>query len=128
MDTKWRGKFCLAILPILLWANLTAATELVGMTAIIDTKVKENTKMVRPEESHHEQIFVMVKGRPFQIVAKTEILDKEGLQISIDRLAVPCKARIIYQLLKTREPIVTRLMVQQLQPNATAAWPPVLPR
>lgn len=117
-----RWKWCCAIILLLLWPAIGLAANFSSMSAIIDKKVQWSAGMVVAQDGPSDRVTIMVEGKPYNLTDATVIIDRQGKKISIDRLAVPCEARIMYQPLP-KGPVVSQITVRRTMPGASAAWP-----
>ncbi len=62
---------------------------------------------------------VFIDGRRYRVNESTVILDILGKEIPICDLPVPCKASVIYKIVKGLEPVALRIEVKRLLENTT---------
>ncbi len=123
------GKSFLVILLLLLWPASLMAADYVGVTAVIDKKIKHNLGMIvaEDEEGSSEEIYLTSDKGDFIIDANTKIVNKRGETISINRLAVPCEARIMYQPQEKRNSKAKQIKILRTLPKAQSTWPKPMP-
>jgi hypothetical protein len=66
---------------------------------------------------------ILTSEQRFLITEQTKILDSNGKEMTIRDLPVPCKAKILYQPLTNNDPNVLKIIISQVLPRASTAWP-----
>ena len=66
---------------------------------------------------------ILTSEQRFLITEQTKILDSNGKEMTIRDLPVPCKAKILYQPLTNNDPNVLKIIISQVLPGASTAWP-----
>ena len=78
-------------------------------------------------ESKGADHLITVENGPFLVNESSEIFDNLGGKITLEKLPVPCRARIEHEPISKGDPLAYRINVVQTLPGATTAFPPPLP-
>ena len=110
---------CLGVEPPAVQAQTEHA-----ITTTIQSKVRGPLPAAEPNQKEAAGIrsvdIVTGSGR-FHITSATEVV-KGGNLISMDDLAVPCEARIVYQPLRRNDPNALKIEVKKILAGATKKW------
>ena len=78
-------------------------------------------------ESKRVDHLITDEGGPFLVNESSEIFDNLGGKITLEKLPVPCRAKIEHEPISKGDPLAYRINVVQTLPGATTAFPPPLP-
>ncbi len=70
---------------------------------------------------------IIASRKRFRITAQTKIVDRNGKEITIGDLLVPCQAKIQYHPVKYDDPKALKIVVKDILPGASTSWSTPLP-
>lgn len=85
---------------------------------------KPSAFMVIEAKSRHA---IVASRRQFAITRQTRILDRNGKNIGIQNLPVPCKAKVDYETFTYGDPIAVKIQIKKVFPGASTNWSESLP-
>jgi len=65
---------------------------------------------------------IVVSERTFSVIEATSVFDESGKRINLDDLAVPCTAKIEYQLRMDSSPLCLKIQVKELRSSSRRDW------
>ena len=87
-------------------------------------KYQPSAFMVIEAKSRH---MIVASKKRFEIMRETRILDRNGREISIQNLPVPCQAQVDYETFSYTDPIAIKIRIKKVFPGATTDWVDALP-
>jgi len=110
---------CVGVEPAVVQAQTEQA-----ITTTIQSKIRGPLPMAEPgqkEVSGVRAVDIVTEAGRFHITSGTKVVRGKKL-ISMDDLAVPCEARIVYQPLRRNDPNALKIEVKKILAGATKKW------
>lgn len=115
---------CLALGAMKAWSAGTPApaTKSVVTTILSKKARKQPVSRETGNPPFFRGVSILTRGGRFFVIPSTRVFSQLGKEIGMEKLPVPCKARLWYEPLPNNNPNVVRIEILQVLPGASTAW------
>ena len=115
--------FAAALLMLFRMGAFFGVSEAIAMEDGVE-EYRPSAFMVIEAKSLHS---IAASKKQFELTRETQIFDRNGKEIRIQNLPVPCKAQVEYDTSNYGDPVALKILIKQVFPGASTDWSEAMP-